>query len=47
MGGGAVEGAPFGLSIQDRKRKKKKSIYYEPELYKEVLELIMSRGILK
>ena len=47
MGGGAIEGAPFGLSIQDRKRKRKKSIYYEPELYKEVLELIMSRGILK
>lgn len=46
-GGGDVEGAPFGLSIQDRKRKRKKSIYYEPELYKEVLELIMSRGILK
>jgi cytidyltransferase-like protein len=47
MGGGAIEGAPLGLSIQDRKRKRKKSIYYEPELYKEVLELIMSRGILK
>lgn len=47
MGGGAIEGGPFGLSIQDRKRKRKKSIYYEPELYKEVLELIMSRGILK
>jgi len=47
MGGGAIEGGPLGLSIQDRKRKRKKSIYYEPELYKEVLELIMSRGILK
>ena len=41
MAGGAVQGH------SGKKRKKKKNKYYEPELYKEVLNLIIKKGIIQ
>jgi hypothetical protein len=41
MAGGAVQGH------SGKKRKKKKNEYYEPELYKEVLNLLIKKGIIQ
>jgi hypothetical protein len=41
MAGGAVQGH------SGKKRKKKTNEYYEPELYKEVLNLIIKKGIIQ
>ena len=44
MAGGSVQGYSLPLGA---KRKKKKNEYYEPELYKEVLNLLIKKGILQ
>ena len=46
MAGGSVEGYSLPLGAKPKRRKKKKNEYYEPELYKEVLNLLIKKGIL-
>ncbi len=46
MAGGSVQGYSLPLGAKP-KRKKKKNEYYEPELYKEVLNLLIKKGILQ
>ncbi len=46
MVGGSVQGYSLPLGAKP-KRKKKKNEYYEPELYKEVLNLLIKKGILQ
>ena len=46
MAGGSVQGYSLPLGAKP-KRKKKKDEYYEPELYKEVLNLLIKKGILQ
>ena len=45
MAGGSVQGYSLPLGAKP-KRKKNKNEYYEPELYKEVLNLLIKKGIL-
>jgi len=45
-GAGAIGGYSLSLGAKPR-RKKKKNEYYEPELYKEVLNLIIKKGIIQ
>ena len=45
-GAGAISGYSLPLGAKPR-RKKKKNEYYEPELYKEVLNLLIKKGILQ
>ena len=46
MAGGSVQGYSLPLGAKP-KRKKKKNEYYEPELYKEVLNLLIKKGIIQ
>ena len=46
MSGGSVQGYSLQLGAKP-KRKKKKNEYYEPELYKEVLNLLIKKGIIQ
>ena len=46
MAGGSVQGYSLSLGAKP-KRKKKKDEYYEPELYKEVLNLLIKKGIIQ
>ena len=46
MAGGSVKGHSLPLGAKP-KRKKKKDEYYEPELYKEVLNLLIKKGIIQ
>ena len=46
MAGGSVQGYSLPLGAKPR-RKKKKDEYYEPELYKEVLNLLIKKGIIQ
>ena len=46
MAGGSVQGYSLPLGVKP-KRKKKKNEYYEPELYKEVLNLLIKKGIIQ